>query len=221
MMLTVFLPLLLAFDPAISSAIPLSSTIALQSPSNSANSFPTNLTVIQPTNGGKSNRARFIDSVYAEVLHMAILYPGATFLEVQLTSVTGPTIDPTKLTDVRLIFGIQGEDDFYTIFVQNTPWGAWATPHVLAQRPPAQDGVLPSGLGMDILVADLLLKDAGYRQEYEAVDVRWPTNFPTAKQQVYYFFRMAGDAPSIVAVGARDRSIIAQNSAQDGWAWYR
>jgi len=65
-------------------------------------------------------------------------------------------------------------------------------------------------------VADSLLKDAGYRQDYDAVDVRWPINMPIARQQVYYYFQMVGNLPSMVAVGAKDGSVIAQNSVEEG-----
>ena len=137
-------------------------------------------------------------------------------MEAQLTSTFGPTTDPTTLTDVRLIFKIHGEDGFYTIFVQNTSWGGWRAPQIVSHYPPPQNGLLPSDLGMDILVADSLLKDAGYRQDYDAVDVRWPINMPIARQQVYYYFQMVGNLPSMVAVGAKDGSVIAQNSVEEG-----
>lgn len=195
------------------SNIPLVSKMSLEPTLNSTTLA--NLTVVPPANPGRSRS--FIDAVYAEVLHMSIIYPTASFVQAQLTSVSGPTIDPTKLSDVRLIFKIHGEDAFYTIFVQNKEHGGWNSPQVVRQEPPPQDGVLPSGLGMDILVADLLIKDAGYGQDYEAVDVRWPTNYPIAKQQVYYFFHMAGDYPSMVAVGADSHEVIARNESENDW----
>lgn len=201
-----------ATSPGSSSTTPLTSTTALKPTFNSTN--PPSLAVLPPANN--SSPKRFVDAVYAEVLHMSILYPTASFVEAQLTSTFGPTTDPTTLTDVRLIFKIHGEDGFYTIFVQNTSWGGWRAPQIVSHYPPPQNGLLPSDLGMDILVADSLLKDAGYRQDYDAVDVRWPINMPIARQQVYYYFQMVGNLPSMVAVGAKDGSVIAQNSVEEG-----
>lgn len=61
---------------------------------------------------------------------------------------------------------------------------------------------------MDIVLADILLKEAGYTQDYDAVDVRWPTSYTPRNEQVYYFFHMEeGTHPLVVAVGARDRRV--------------
>lgn len=193
---------------ALSSTIPLTSAIALEAPLNST--ISPNDTNISPANPGRTKL--FNETVYAEVLHMSILYPTASFVRVQVTSAIGPTVFPTDLTDVRLIFKMHGEDGFYTIFVQNNDYGGWASPQIVRQEPPPQGGVLPAALGMDILMADSLLKAAGYGQKYEAVDIGWPTNYPIARQQVFYFFLMEGDLPSLVGVGARDHEVIAEYS---------
>lgn len=60
---------------------------------------------------------------------------------------------------------------------------------------------------MDIAEADNLLKAAGYTQEYDFVDVRWPTRYRLDRQQVFYFFHMEGAGPAVAAVGARDGSV--------------
>lgn len=61
---------------------------------------------------------------------------------------------------------------------------------------------------MDIVVADELIKEAGYVGSYEAVDVRWPTGLPLGKEQPYYRFLMEGDRPDVVYVGVNDRRVM-------------
>ena len=70
--------------------------------------------------------------------------------------------------------------------------------------PPEDDGVLPSMFGMDIVDAVRKMKAAGFGQGFEAVDVRWPGEFPQEEQQALYLFQMVGGEVDFVAVGARD-----------------
>ena len=78
--------------------------------------------------------------------------------------------------------------------------------------------MLPSSLGMDITEADQLIKAAGFGQEYEAVDIRWPNPFPAEWQEVLYYFLMDGESPSVVTVGATDRKVRAIYDSLDGSA---
>ncbi len=86
-------------------------------------------------------------------------------------------------------------------------WGDWASPRFTADAWPAGNNVLPSRLGMDIVFADALIKEAGYWGPYEAVDVKWPKGLPLGKEQAYYCFLMEGDRPTSVYVGTTDQEV--------------
>lgn len=60
---------------------------------------------------------------------------------------------------------------------------------------------------MDIKEVENFLKTAGYTQEHDAINMRWPTDYPLAIQQAFYFLYLAGAKPSVVAIGVRDRSV--------------
>ena len=87
-------------------------------------------------------------------------------------------------------------------------WGEWAAPRFLKQPWPAGNNVLPSRLGMDIVLADELVKKAGYVGPYDAVDVKWPKGLPLGKEQPYYCFFMEGDRPGPVYVGMNDQRVM-------------
>lgn len=45
------------------------------------------------------------------------------------------------------------------------------------------------------------MKAAGFGQRYEAVDVRWPSEFPVEWQQALYFFQIEGGACEFCGCG--------------------
>ncbi len=87
-------------------------------------------------------------------------------------------------------------------------WGEWASPRFTADAWPAENNVLPSQLGMDIVLADALIKQAGYWGPYEAVDVKWPKGLSLGKEQAYYCFLMEGNRPTYVYVGTTDQEVL-------------
>ena len=176
-------------------------------------------TISAPTIASNGNLVRFNDTVYNAVITTIIQYPKAVFLEVQATADGDSTADPEEIRDVRLIFDLNGK----ALYVEMREWGQWGPPRMTKNNPPVGNGPLPLQIAMDLPQADLLIKNAGFREPYDAVDVRWPIDIPKSRQQIYYFFWMVGPQPFTLAVGTRD-SIVQANSAVgsavdvgDGW----
>lgn len=70
------------------------------------------------------------------------------------------------------------------------------------------NGALPLPLRMDLVEADQLIKEAGYRGKYWGVNVAWPLSLPAALMQAIYYFEMEGDDPSALAVATKDRTVL-------------
>lgn len=87
-------------------------------------------------------------------------------------------------------------------------WGVWNVPYIISQPWPAGYNVLPSRLVMDIVLADELMKRAGYVGPYEAVDVSWPEGLPVGSEEAYYCFIMEGNQPDFVYVGVNDGRVM-------------
>lgn len=90
---------------------------------------------------------------------------------------------------------------------------------MLNKEPPQDDGALPFEIDMDIIEANQLLRQAGFANKYDAVDVRRPTDVPQELQEVYYIFSMVGAGPSYVAVRVSDGVVKPSDtlSIGDGW----
>ena len=152
-----------------------------------------------------SPRIPLNDTVYAKVREVLVDSASATFREVQVTSTIGPTTNPELLLDVRLLFS----SGIGTMYVEMTGiWGVWALPRYSVQPWPAGNNVLPSRIGLDIVFADELIKNAGYVGPYEAVDVKWPKGLPLGKEQPYYCFVMEGNRPDFVYVGVNNQRVL-------------
>lgn len=146
----------------------------------------------------------FVDVIYDGVRLTRSRYRRAVFQEAQATSTIGPTTDPHYLIDMRLIFSIN-QGAYRSVYLEmTTTWPQWGQPRLTTIDPPEEVGVLPSMFGMDIEEADRRMKAAGFRQRYDAVDIRCPGSIPDEPQQALYFFQMVGDNLDFVTVGARD-----------------
>ncbi|KAL2040383.1 hypothetical protein N7G274_006826 [Stereocaulon virgatum] len=216
-----FLSLLLA-KFGTTAILPVASTNVVKSGTSSSVKLPgmlpkgadaavlINREIFAPTNTSHDNLIRFNDTVHDAVITTILQYPKAVFILVQATAKHGPTRDPEEIQDVRLIFDLNGK----SLYVEMREWGQWGAPRLTQTRTPPGNGPLPLHIAMDLPQADLLIKNAGYNQPYDAVDVRWPIAIPHARQQVYYLFGMIGAQPFTVAVGTRD-SIVRANPAED------
>ena len=67
---------------------------------------------------------------------------------------------------------------------------------------------MPSRLAMDIVLADELIKKAGYVGPYDAVDVSWPKGLRVGTEEAYYCFLMEGSQPDFVYVGVNDQRVM-------------
>lgn len=158
------------------------------------------------------NRIRFIDAVYSAVLYITRRYPRAAFIEVQATTDSDPTNNPLFMTDVRVMFSIPDREPYKSLFIEMSEnWGHWQQPRLSTIIASPREDILPARLGMDIITADQLMKDAGYRQNYWAVIVCLPKELPASREQVTYIFEMEdGEGiPDNVTVGTRDRMVTA------------
>ena len=205
-----YLSFLLARLAAAASILPPSVSLINSDPTLNI-TFPTDRNISPALNAsnGISSHTRFNDTVHIGVVATLRKFPTARFLQVQITPDDGPTGDPELLTDVKLIFALTASA---TIYVEMLEWGQWGVPRVVPHPPPPDDAPLPPNIDLDLLDADRLIKQAGFMQFYDTVDVRWPTDIPLSRQQVYYLFGMVGDGPSEIAVGVRDHIVQARDS---------
>ena len=176
----------------------------------------TALDISTALNGSNPSRRPLNELVTEAYLSTMDMYQGAILLEVQATATSRPGSTPTSLKDVRLIFSWGSST---TIYREMRQWGVWGPPRVVDTIPPQNNGPLPIEIGMDIVEASRLLRQAGFTDKYDAVDVRIPTDIPPELRQIYYIFAMVGQGPSFVAVRVSDGSVkpIASLSVGDGW----
>lgn len=144
------------------------------------------------------------ETVFLEVRATLIKFHAATFRDMQVTSNIGPTTDPERLLNIRLYFS-HGDGSMYADMTD--VWGTWNSLHFSHIPFRGPYNALPARLGMDILLADQLIKRAGYVGPYGAVDVKWPKGLRLGKEQPYYCFFMEGDQAEIVYVGLNDQSV--------------
>lgn len=167
-------------------------------------------------NGSETARPPLNRLITEAYLSTIAVYHGAILLEVQATAGSRPASTPESLNDVRLIFSYGSSR---TIYREMRRWGMWGEPRVLRKLPPQNDGALPFEINMDIVEANILLRQAGFTDRYDAVDLRMPTDVPPDLQQLYYIFAMVGSGPSDVAVRVSDGMVrpSASLAIGDGW----
>ncbi|KAK0507583.1 hypothetical protein JMJ35_010106 [Cladonia borealis] len=213
---------LININPSINIVNPANVTIldtlngSTVSNASSAPDISTALDIATALNGSNPTRAPLNVLISQAYLSTIQLYHGAILLEAHATARSRPALTPAPLTDVRLIFSYGPSR---TIYREMQQWGVWGPPRVLQKIPPQDDGALPFEIEMDIVEANILLRQAGFTDKYDAVDVRSPTDVPQQLRQVYYIFAMVGDGPSYVAVRVSDGWVNPSDtlSIGDGW----
>lgn len=183
---------------------------------SSAPNMSTALDISTALNGSNPARRPFNASITEAYLSTIAIYERAILLEAQATTTRRPGSTPAAFTDVRLIFSC---GPYNTIYREMRQWGVWGPPRVVRKSPPQNDGALPFEIRMDIVEANQLLRQAGFTDLYDAVDVRIPTDVPPDLQDIYYIFSMVGDGPSLIAVRVSDGAVkpSAPLSLGDGW----
>lgn len=94
-------------------------------------------------------------------------------------------------------------------------WGIWDYPHMSLEIPPEGNNVLPARIAMDVVVADELMKRAGWVGAYSAVYLIWPQGLSLGKEQAYYCFMMERGGPEAVYVGTNDGSVATRLPVTD------
>ena len=159
-----------------------------------------------------AHRMSFHEIVRTAHIRTITQYPRARLVSVQASTIGDPTDDPEKLQDVRLVFAIPDRSPYQTLIVQmSNVWGSWLAPVFSMDHPPPNHGDLPLDFGMDIVMADLLIKAHGYHRKYWWANVAWPENLAQTRLQVYYIFEMEQGEPGetdAVFVGAIDQSVV-------------
>ena len=147
------------------------------------------------------------DLVYTKVKDILIHYPFFAFRELQVTSIRGPTPSPELLLDVRLLFS----DRAGSMHVDMTSrWGIWGQLRYSDAPFPEGYNILPTRLGMDIVLADGLIKRAGYLGSYLGLIAKWPMGLRMGSDQPYYCFLMEADQPAFVYVGMNDQIVVTE-----------
>ena len=172
--------------------------------------FPS-LTEFNATSG--HNRISFQETVFAAVSQTMIRYPRAVLYEIEATSSTGATTNPTRLNDVRLIFGIPDQGSNPTLIVEMSHlWDVWLQPRLSPLPVPLMERPMPAWVEMDIGVANTKKKNAGFTGRYWSALVCWPVGLPLGKEQPMYMFQMEDTTqgkPEIIVVGTKDGSVYA------------
>lgn len=97
-------------------------------------------------------------------------YPKAWLYEADGTASAGPTTDPAKIDELRVVFGNENNT---TIIIKETNYGEFGEP-VLIEEPWLEDVVIKWPVQMDLPQANELKEKAGYKEPYGAVTLRNP-----------------------------------------------
>ena len=151
-----------------------------------------------------------IDAVYTKVREISRDYHSFAFRELQVTSIRGPTTSTELLLDVRLLFSDRHPGSGSGYVDMTSRWGTWGAVRFSETPFPEGYNILPTRLGMDIVLADELMKRAGYLGSYLGSIAKWPVGLPMAKDQPYYCFLMEADQPAFVWVGMNDQIVMTE-----------
>ena len=109
-------------------------------------------------------------------------YPNAKLYEADGTASGGPTTDPQKINQLRVVFQNVNNS---TVTITSTEWGTFGEP-VLIRGPWTEDVVIQWPVKMDLDEANALKVKAGYTQAYGTVTLRNPLG--PVKNNPYFIF---------------------------------
>ena len=156
------------------------------------------------------------DTVWTKVRQLLHEYPSIAFREMQVTSIRGPTTSTELLLDVHLLFSDRSKSAYVDM---TSRWGRWGAIRFLDDPFPAGYNILPARLGMDIVLADVLIKGAGYWGAYFGLLAQWPMGLRLGRDQPYYCFLMEADSPPFVYVGMNDQTVTTELPRQNAESW--
>lgn len=96
-------------------------------------------------------------------------YPKARLFEADGVASEGPTIDPLKIDQLRVVFDNEGQ----TVIIKETGYGEFGEPELFNQ-PWIEDIVIEWPVNMDLDQASKLKEEAGYTNGYYTVTLRNP-----------------------------------------------
>lgn len=97
-------------------------------------------------------------------------YPNAKLLEADGTASAGPTTDPEKIDQLRVVFS---NVDNSTVIIRETGYGEFGKPQLI-HEPWLEDVIIQWPVKMDLPDANRLKEQAGYKSAYGAVTLRNP-----------------------------------------------
>lgn len=109
-------------------------------------------------------------------------YPQAKLYEAQGTASGGPTNDPNKIDQLKVVFRNANNT---TVIIQSTQWGEFGEPKLIP-FPWVEDVVIQWPVDMDLPKANDLKNEAGYTEPYGAVTLRNPLG-PTVSNPYFIF----------------------------------
>lgn len=109
-------------------------------------------------------------------------YPEAKLYEADGTASGGPTTDPVKIDQLRVVFQNVNNS---TVIIKETGYGEFGKPKLI-DEPWLEDVVIDWPVKMDLPKANQLKEDAGYTEPYGAVTLRNPLG-PTPSNPYFIF----------------------------------
>jgi hypothetical protein len=109
-------------------------------------------------------------------------YPEAKLYEADGTASSGPTTDPAKIDQLRVVF--QNVDNT-TVIIKEVSYGEFGEPKLIPE-PWLEDIVIQWPIGLDLPEANKLKEEAGYKDPYGAVTLRNPLG-PTPSNPYFIF----------------------------------
>ena len=97
-------------------------------------------------------------------------YPETALYEAGGKAISGPTTDPNKIEELRVVFNNVNDT---TVIIKETSFGEFGKPELLTE-PWTGDIIIQWPVKMDLPQANILKEEAGYTDPYEFVILRNP-----------------------------------------------
>ncbi len=124
----------------------------------------------------------FVGCVNIAVRIVTEKYPEAKLYEADGTSSSGKTTNPEKIDTLRVVFM---NADNTTVIIKSTEWGEFGEPELI-REPWLEDVIIDWPVEMDLVDANQLKEQAGYKEAYATVTLRNPLG--PKKSNPYYIF---------------------------------
>ena len=109
-------------------------------------------------------------------------YPEAKLYEADGVATGGPTTDPAKIDQLRVVFRNVGNT---TVIIKEIAYGEFGQPQLI-REPWLEDVVIQWPISMDLPQANKLKEEAGFKNPYTTVTLRNPLG-PTRSNPYFIF----------------------------------